>query len=169
VNSYNPFVLGHIEANPTDAMDTQERRIYVLVKDVRIEQGRCTGLGVDPRLVDVARAHSQDLASHPGLWEKKTPEGFPGHFGSDGSLPSGSEGRIARAVGSPGTENVLRVRIRGNAAPPTHETAFNEWKKSPPHWANLMNCNHRTSGVGIATGQDPDGWTAYYFTQVFHP
>ncbi len=32
----------------------------------------------------------------------------------------------------------------------------------------MLNCTHNTSGVGIAFGHDPDGWTSYYFTQVFH-
>ena len=165
---YN-FVLPHFirRLRRARGMTAEESELLRLINGARIGQGGCAGgLSVDPRLVDVARAHSQDLAAHPGLWEKRNPQGYPGHYGSDGSLPSD---RIASAVGSPGTENVLRIRIRGTAAPPTAETAFNEWMKSPPHKANLMNCNHRTTGVGIATGQDPDGWTAYYFTQVFHP
>ncbi|MFI0743461.1 CAP domain-containing protein [Streptomyces sp. NPDC021100] len=162
------FVLGHIEANATDWMDTQERQTWVLVKDAHLVQGGCSRLEVDPRLVVVARAHSEDLAVHPGLWDKKTPEGFPGHYGSDGSLASGSGGRIAQAVGSPGAENVFRGRIRGNIAPPGPDTAFNAWWNSPSHKATMLNCNHNTSGVGIAFGNDPDGWTSYYFTQVFH-
>lgn len=163
------FILEHIKANATDSMDTQERTTWVLVKDAHILHGGCSGLAVDPRLVAVARAHSEDLATHPGLWSKKTPDGFPGHYGSDGSLPSGGDGRIAKATGSPGTENVFRGRIRGDAPPPEPGTAFNAWWGSPRHKANMLNCEHKRSGVGIAFGQDPDGWTAYYFTQVFQP
>ncbi|WP_157878316.1 CAP domain-containing protein [Streptomyces torulosus] len=163
------YVLEHVEEDPADSMDTQERQTWSLVKDARILHGGCFGLRIDPRLAGVARAHSEDLAAHPGLWDKKTPAGYPGHYGSDGSLAEGPNGRIARAVGSPGTENVFRGRIQGTALPPTPQTAFDAWWSSSGHKANMLNCNHSTSGVGITFGQDSGGWTAYYYTQVFHP
>ncbi|MGW6733550.1 CAP domain-containing protein [Streptomyces sp. NPDC055013] len=129
--------------------------------------GGCPRVEVDPRLVAVARAHSVDLRDNPTLWDKKSPDGYPGHYGSDGSLYGD---RITRATGSTGVENVYRAWISGNHPPPSPQQAFDAWRKSADHDAQMKNCAHRYTGVGIAVAPtQPDGKTFYYFTQVFQP
>ncbi|MFF0033964.1 CAP domain-containing protein [Streptomyces avermitilis] len=164
---YN-FVLPHQPPGPVDTMDAQERQLFALVDNARQQQNGCPPLQIERLLVDAARFHSQDLADHPGLWEK-TWNGFPGHLGSDGSTPPD---RITQAVGSPGAENVYVGYVSGSGTPPTPQDAFDWWMGEPAHKENLLNCNHKTSGIGIAygTGTSPTGdpVTYFYFTQDFH-
>ncbi|HCT76786.1 MAG TPA: hypothetical protein DGT23_09405 [Micromonosporaceae bacterium] len=161
----------------TTPLSPEEQKIVDLVNNARKQAGCSVVLQVDPRLVAVTRAHSQDLADHPGppgLWEKGEP-GKQGHYGSDGSL---SADRISKAVGYPGTENSYVEWFTGTAPAPSAERAFDWWlnKSKSGHKENLLNCNHKTTGVGIAkgtgkipAGQDNAGQSAtfYYYTQAF--
>ncbi|MER6580936.1 AbfB domain-containing protein [Nonomuraea sp. NPDC001023] len=151
-------------------------RLVEMANDKRIFQAPGTPfLRLDKRLVAVAQEHSQDLANHPGLWERLL-NGYPGHYGSDNSTP---EQRIQRVMGSAGTENVyIQWFWGGNTPPPSAQAAHDWWwYQSPPHKANLINSSHRSTGVGIATGSGnvPQGHdhageraTFHYYTQVFH-
>ncbi|MFI7709208.1 AbfB domain-containing protein [Nonomuraea sp. NPDC049480] len=152
-------------------------RIVEMANDRRIFNSpgpRPPFLRLDKRLVDVAQEHSQDLANHPGLWERLL-DGHPGHYGSDNSIP---QQRIQRVMGSAGTENAyIQWFWGGNVPPPSAQAAHDWWYQSPPHEANLLNPGHRSTGVGIATGAGrvPQGHdhagepaTFHYYTQVFH-
>ncbi|WP_051751533.1 AbfB domain-containing protein [Streptosporangium amethystogenes] len=152
-------------------------RIVEIANDRRIFNSsgpRPPFLRLDKRLVAVAQNHSQDLAGHPGLWERQL-DGFPGHYGSDNSTP---QQRIQMAMGSAGTENVyVQWFWGGNVPPPSARAAHDWWWQSPPHRSNVLNPSHRSTGVGIATGQGrvPQGQahagepaTFHYYTQVFH-
>ncbi|MGW4644548.1 AbfB domain-containing protein [Sphaerisporangium sp. NPDC004334] len=153
-------------------------RLVEMANDKRIFNSpgpRPPFLRLDKRLVAVAQDHSQDLANHPGLWEKLL-DGFPGHYGSDDSTP---QQRIQSVMGSAGTENVYVQWFWGGDVPSPSAKAAHDWwwYESLPHKANLLNPNHRSTGVGIATGPGtvPQGHkhagesaTFHYYTQVFH-
>jgi hypothetical protein len=156
-----------------DQPTPDEQRVIDLINEQRQQHGCQVPLRPDIRLTLAARGHSRDLADHPGLWETLL-EGEPGHIGSDGSTPSD---RITAAVGSTGTENVFVGWFFGATAAPGPDDALKWWLNSPPHRTNLLNCDHTTTGVGIATGSGtiPAGQsnagsaaTFYYFTQDFH-
>ncbi|HEX6684826.1 MAG TPA: CAP domain-containing protein [Candidatus Limnocylindrales bacterium] len=174
---YN-FVLPHqgVPPEPSTTMTQTEQQVADLVNAARTRAGCAVALQPDGRLVAVARAHSQDLADHPGppgLWEKGS-QGGQGHYGSDGSL---SADRISRAVGTSGTENSYVEWFTGTAPAPSAQRAFDWWWKSPyGHKESMLDCNHRTTGVGIATGQGfiPQGQPGagqqaafHYYTQAF--
>jgi uncharacterized protein YkwD len=156
-----------------DQPTQDEQRVIDLINEQRQQNGCQVPLRPDTRLTLTARGHSRDLADHPGLWEAPL-DGEPGHLGSDGSTPSD---RIIAAVGSAGTENEFVGWFFGAAAAPGPDDALKWWLNSPPHRANLLNCHHTTTGVGIATGSgiipagQPNAGSAatfYYFTQDFH-
>nr|WP_243762161.1 CAP domain-containing protein [Streptomyces sp. Tu 3180] len=161
---------------PSNAGSSERNKVFSRVNDTRRQQQPpCSvDLRVDRRLDGVAQYHSQDLADHPGLWEKRDANNQPGHYGSNNSLPAQ---RIQLAVGTPGTENVSVHFTWGNATPPTAQAALDSWMDSRIHKANLLNCAHKATGVGFAIGSGiiPAGHsgagqngTFYYFTQVFH-
>ncbi|WP_258195400.1 AbfB domain-containing protein [Nocardia seriolae] len=134
---------------------------------------RAPRLVIDSRLTTAAQQHSQDLADHPGQWEKLY-NGYPGHIGSDGSTP---DQRIQSAVGSSGRENVYITWRFGNTATPGPQAALDSWWNSAPHKATILDWSLNTTGVGIATGQGiiprgqrDAGKTANfkYVTQTFH-
>lgn len=141
--------------------EADEAKIIELTNKERQDPNHnCGPLQADPKLMNVARAHSQDLASHPGLYDAPPPAGkkqAPGHYSSDGK--SAGE-RITAAMGAGWTaENVCRDVETG-------QQAFDLWLNSPLHHANLTNCDYTLIGVGIA--QAPDG-RRYFTLDFFHP
>jgi uncharacterized protein YkwD len=128
----------------------EEQQIVDLTNERRQQDG-LPPLTPDPKLMNVARAHSEDLATHPSLWSSHPDH--QGHYGSDGSTP---EGRIGAAIG-PGWwgENVAR-------GDQTAQDAFDGWFNEGPgggHHDVILSRYARFVGVGIA--QAPDG-TRYY-------
>jgi len=97
---------------------------------------------------DVARAHSQDMATR----------GFFDHVNPDGKTPANrvSEAGISYSMVA---ENIA---MNWNMPDPV-QTAVQGWLASPGHYANIMNTTVTESGVGIARTQDGH----YYLTQVF--
>ncbi|MEV8327693.1 CAP domain-containing protein [Kitasatospora sp. NPDC056731] len=160
------FVIDHWPDEPQVYMDWQELVTFDLVNSARQQNGS-PDVSIDAALVGATRAHSQDLADHPGLKDQLW-NGWPGHMGSDGSTPPD---RIMRAVGISGSENVYFGWSSGNAPPPTPQDAFNWWMNEPAHRANLLDRNHTRAGLGTSygPGTSPDGSPAtyFYFTQDF--
>lgn len=160
------YVVDHWPDEPQDAMDWQELEAFDLVNESRRQVGD-GDVWIDPRLVAVARAHSQDLADHFGLKDQIW-NGWPGHVGSDGSKPPD---RIMRAVGTSGFENVYIGWFSGNGSVPSPQDALNWWMQEPAHRDTLLGRGHTSAGMGIAygSGTSPDGGRAtyFYFTQDF--
>ncbi|MFF1784838.1 CAP domain-containing protein [Kitasatospora sp. NPDC058243] len=160
------FVIDHWPDEPQVYMDWQELATFDLVNSARQQNG-CPDVSIDAALAGATRAHSQDLADHPGLKDQIW-NGWPGHMGSDGSTPPD---RIMRAVGISGSENVYFGWSSGNAPPPTPQDAFNWWMNEPAHRANLLDRNHTRAGLGTSygpgTSADGSPATYFYFTQDF--
>lgn len=129
-------------ATPTPASDW-EARVVQLINGERAAQG-LSPLSVDSRLVQAARRHSQDMATH----------NFFDHYGSDGSSPFD---RIHDAGYSFVTAGET---IAGGYTSP--ESAVNGWMNSPGHRAILLG-NYDDVGVGYvynASSTYRHYWTA---------
>jgi len=121
--------------------------VITLVNRERTTAG-CPALTPNETLIQVARAHSQDMAVHR----------FLEHTGSDGRSPAQrvqAAGYQYRIV----AENVAAGRL-------TPEGAVQGWMQSPEHRANILNCELRDTGVGVVEAPD-DPTYGIYWTQLF--
>jgi uncharacterized protein YkwD len=122
-SSAEPSALARVKPHP-DFADT----VITLVNYERTAV-RCPALTSNETLIQVARAHSQDMAIHR----------FVDHTGSDGRTPAqrvqgaGYQFRIV-------AENVAAGRL-------TPESAVQGWMASPEHRANILNCALRDTGL----------------------
>ncbi|MGW7367888.1 CAP domain-containing protein [Streptomyces sp. NPDC054841] len=116
-------------------------RVVALVNSERSKAG-CSPLTVNAKLTKAAQDHSADMAAHKNM----------SHTGSDGSNPGT---RITRAGYNWSTygENVAY----GYETP---ESVMAGWMSSPGHKANILNCEFKEIGVGLA---QPN----HYWTQDF--
>ena len=108
-----------------------EDQVVTLVNQERAKAG-CKALTVDSRLVTAARGHSQDMATR-NYFDHNTPEGVTPWT------------RITNAGYhfSSAAENIAS----GQATP---ASVMNAWMNSAGHRANILNCNLRNIGVGLA-------------------
>jgi uncharacterized protein YkwD len=142
LSSAEPSALARVTPHP-DFADT----VITLVNHERTAAG-CPALTPSDTLIQVARAHSQDMAVHR----------FVEHSGSDGRMPAqrvhdaGYQFRIV-------AENVAAGRL-------TPDSAVQGWMKSPEHGANILNCELRDTGVGVVEAPH-DATYAIYWTQLF--
>jgi uncharacterized protein YkwD len=121
--------------------------VITLVNRERTTAG-CPALTPNDTLIQVARAHSQDMAIHR----------FLEHTGSDGRSPAQrvqAAGYQFRIV----AENVAAGRL-------TPESAVKGWMQSSEHRANILNCALRDTGVGVVEAPD-DPTYGIYWTQLF--
>lgn len=108
-----------------------EQEVVALVNAERARAG-CAALTEDARLTAAARAHSADMAAR-GYFSHTTPDGVEFHT------------RISNAGYSWSlvAENIARGQ-RDPAA------VMNAWMNSDGHRRNILNCNLRHIGVGLA-------------------
>ncbi|MFC6017443.1 CAP domain-containing protein [Plantactinospora solaniradicis] len=123
--------------------DSREAQVLEIVNRERAANG-CGSVVINSDLAEAARLHSQDQGEHTNM----------SHTGSDGS----DFVERARRAGydSPIGENVAM----GYATP---AAVMEGWMNSSGHRANILNCNAKAMGVGVATGADG----RLYWTQVF--
>jgi len=121
----------------------QEERVVTLVNREREEAGCKREVRMDDRLRDAARAHSRDMATR----------GFFSHTGSDGSSP---EERMREAgYGRPLSENLAR-------GPDSAEDVVRAWMRSSEHRRNIVDCDARGIGVGLAVRNGTPYWTQVF-------
>ncbi|PZM94839.1 MAG: hypothetical protein DIU79_08820, partial [Actinobacteria bacterium] len=118
-------------------------QVIALVNQERAAAG-CPAVTAQPQLTEAARRHSEDQAARGTL----------SHTGSDGSTPWERAERLGYqgAIG----ENVA-------AGYRTAEAVMAGWMDSPGHRANILNCQARAIGVGVAAAADG----TLYWTQMF--
>ncbi len=128
------------------SLDAEESTFLTLINNYRAANGKAA-LTHNAQLGAAAAAHSQDLADH-----NRT-----GHTGSDGAGP---QQRIERAGydWSWWGENVFW----GDAAA---QGAFNWWKNSPTHNANMLDPNF--TEIGIARAYNAASTYDWYWTTDF--
>lgn len=115
-------------------------RVVELVNKERAKAG-CNPLQVNAAVTTAAQNHSADMSARD-YFAHTTPEGVP------------FDQRIKNAgYGLPGAENIAMGQK-------TADAVMNDWMKSPGHRANILNCQLKVIGVGLAT----DG---FYWTQDF--
>ncbi|MEU9284379.1 CAP domain-containing protein [Streptomyces sp. NPDC048275] len=118
-------------------------QVVALVNSERSKAG-CSPVTLNAKLSKAAQDHSADMASHSNM----------SHTGSDGSDPSQ---RITAAGYTWSTygENVAY----GYSTP---EEVMAGWMSSPGHKENILNCDFKEIGVGLA--QPNDYWTQDFGT-----
>jgi uncharacterized protein YkwD len=116
-----------------------ETSVALLTNKERAAKG-CSPLRIDLRLAASARAHSKDMAAN----------NYFSHTSQNGDSPWK---RMEEAgYTSPGAENIAK----GYA---TAAAVVEGWMKSPGHRANILNCDLRAIGVGMAGGSGGPYWT----------
>ncbi len=123
--------------------DDEAARVTLALTNAAREGAGAGPLVWHPALAEAARAAAADLASRD-YFDHVSPEGFD---------PSHRFWLLARqTIGSP-SENLAYHRGA------THETArgfMNDWRKSRPHWTNLLRASHTHAGFGIVRRGDRD-------------
>lgn len=122
---------------------SQEEQVVAIVNQRRAEAG-CGTVRTNTNLAKAARLHSEDQAAHNKM----------SHEGSNGSSPwqRAEQAGYQRAI----SENVA-------AGYRTPAAVMEGWMNSPGHRANILNCQAKAIGMGIA--KSADGTT--YWTQMF--
>jgi uncharacterized protein YkwD len=116
--------------------------VLALVNQERAAAG-CGAVRDEPRLSEASRKHSADMKAR----------GYFSHTSPDGVTPWDR----ARAAGydDPAAENIARGQ-------PTPEAVVDAWMDSPGHRANILNCGHRSTGLGMVTGSGGPWWTQMF-------
>jgi uncharacterized protein YkwD len=127
----------------TSAQSGDENAVVTLTNSERAAAG-CGPVKVNAKLAGAARLHSQDQAEHDNM----------SHTGSDGSSPWE---RSERA----GYDNAIGENVAAGYR--TAEAVMDGWMNSDGHRANILNCDARAIGVGLAYA---DNGTPYW-TQMF--
>ena len=135
--------------------DSAELQMFQLLNKDRTAQAQAAEAGAhaqalrwDPKLAELARAHSQELAD----------SGTFRHASADGTQPSQRLSKAGIQWVSMGENLAMdQTVVRAEAA------LMNEPKFQENHRANILNRTFTTVGVGIAAG--PDG--TLYITQEF--
>lgn len=127
----------------TPGGDSREAQVLEIVNEERTANG-CDPVVMNNQLAEAARLHSQDQGEHTNM----------SHTGSDGSdfVERAREAGYASPIG----ENVAMGY-------PTAAAVMDGWMNSSGHRANILNCDAKAMGVGVATGADG----RLYWTQVF--
>lgn len=115
------------------------QQVVTLVNQERAKAG-CGAVTINSQLTTAAQLHSEDQAAHQKM----------SHDGSDGSdfVTRAKRAGYQYAIG----ENVAYG----------YETAaavMEGWMNSPGHRANILNCDAKAIGVGVATGGGRLYWT----------
>ncbi|GAB3971945.1 CAP domain-containing protein [Plantactinospora veratri] len=125
------------------AGSSQEAQVLAIVNQERSANG-CGAVVINSDLAEAARLHSQDQGEHTNM----------SHTGSDGSdfVERARRAGYDRPIG----ENVAMGYQ-------TAAAVMDGWMNSSGHRANILNCDAKAMGVGVATGADG----RLYWTQVF--
>ena len=123
-----------------------EAEVVRLVNAQRTAAG-CAAVAVDPILVRLARAHSDDMAGAAGFK----------HNGSDGRTP------FQRMTAAGYDYSVAAENIA--AGQPNAGAVMAAWMASPGHEANIVDCRFTQIGVGVVNR--PGTPYVVYWTQEF--
>ncbi len=145
---YLPLVI-RAEPTPTSAFSEEALAVTAYTNQYRQAAG-CPPLTLSPQLTQAAQRHTDDMAYND----------FFDHTGSDGSSP----GDRIRDTGY----DFLLAGENIAAGYPTAQEVVEGWMSSPPHRANILNCDYREIGVGYTYLANDTGTVNYrhYWAQV---
>ncbi|MFV2178112.1 CAP domain-containing protein [Actinomadura sp. LOL_011] len=123
----------------TDGATSVESTVIALTNAERADAG-CSPLRADERLMAAAERHSADMAAN----------GYFSHTSQNGDTPW--DRMEAAGYTSPGAENIAKGYS-------TAEAVVRGWMDSPGHRRNILNCDLRAIGAGMADGPDGKLWT----------
>ncbi len=125
---------------PANTFPEMEAEVVARTNEKRRAAG-CGDLRMDRKLRTAMRLHVQELARHDGL--------YISHVSDDGR----SFDQRARQQGytAPGGENVAR----GQQSP---RDVVDSWMNSQGHRENMLNCDFKAIGVGVAEGDGSKVW-----------
>jgi uncharacterized protein YkwD len=128
---------------PSPAESTSlEHEVLALVNAERAKAG-CDSLRAEPLLASAARKHSADMRDR----------GYFDHVTPDGVTPW--DRALAEGYDQASAENIAR----GQATP---EEVVEAWMDSPDHRANILNCDYKAMGLGVAEGDGGPWWTQMF-------
>ncbi len=119
-----------------------------LVNEARKDLGAAP-LTFNPVLQEVAQEFAQLMDD----------ENFFDHIGPEGSTPSDrvrDAGYRYRFVG----ENIAKGQV-------TAQEVFDTWKKSPPHWGNIIKSEYKEIGIGKVQETNDPRYAGFIWVQVF--
>jgi uncharacterized protein YkwD len=116
-----------------------EDQVVALVNNER-RRARCEPLRVDEHLRTAARAHSADMATN----------NFVNHTGTDHSSPD--DRMRAAGYGAPLSEDLAR-------GPGSPQDVVRTWMHDRGDQGNLLNCDAKAAGVGVAVRGKTPFWT----------
>jgi uncharacterized protein YkwD len=125
------------------AQSADENKVVEITNQERVAAG-CGAVKVNTKLASAARLHSQDQAGHNNM----------SHTGSDGSTPWE---RSERA----GYSNAIGENVAAGYRTPA--AVMDGWMNSDGHRANILNCDAKAIGVGLAYASNGTP----YWTQMF--
>ena len=149
-----------------------EKRIHDLINKERRKQG-LSQLAWDDRLAQIARRHSQDMASK-NYFSHNSPDGrdFSDRYKQAGYTCGVRVGRTIHT----GAENILQnnlydsvTTVNGvayydwNSEQKIAETTVQGWMNSPGHRKNILTPHWRNEGIGVVIAPDDK----VYITQNF--
>ena len=129
----------HVSAAETYCLDPNASAFLQLINDYRQANG-LQPFTASPTLGEAALAHSQDMAA----------QDYSSHTGLDGSSPQDRMG----AAGYPLAQATFtgeNIYWGGGADLGTAQAAFDWWRNSPGHNANMLSPNYQAIGIGVAT------------------
>lgn len=112
-----------------------ERELLALTNAARDAAG-VSSCGWNEELARVARAHAGDLARR----------GYVEHLSPEGLDPTHRVGLLARRMIGSASENIA---FRRADDPTTAAELMGIWRKSAPHWSNLLRPRHAQAGFGV--------------------
>jgi uncharacterized protein YkwD len=153
------------EPPPVPPMPPDAKQIVDQIVQARRDEGKCPNPSVrlDPRLSEVARNHSNDLAVNYATLIDAYPMNDPrrGHIGSDGTMPSDR-------IKAQGFTPAQRPENWSYGTNQTFAQAMDNWlhHDAASNWGHrlaILDCNYRVLGVGTANGHN----SRVYWTQNF--
>lgn len=133
---------GSAAESAPDNVTARENQVTVLVNRERTAGG-CGTVSTDERLRTAARRHSRDMAQR----------NYFSHDSPDGSSPWDRADRAGYP--NPIGENIAKGQ-------PTPAAVVDAWMNSPGHRRNIMNCDAREIGVGLAFDGSTPVWTQLF-------
>ncbi len=122
----------------SDIVSALETAIHEKINVERVAKG-LQPLGVDTRLVSIARAHSKDMLTNNYF-------AHTNQSGCSSSCRYKNAGYAYRSMG----ENIYMMNGYTLSATEVAEKVVQGWMNSSGHRANILNASYTTEGVGVA-------------------